>query len=98
MSLRIRGEHGEATVLHELPMRRLFDNLESGTFVLELERDTGGEIVRVTFRGAGWGHGVGMCQMGAIGRAEASHSYRDILAAYYGGAATQALYGIARSP
>ena len=33
--------------------------------------------------GGGWGHGVGMCQIGAIGRAEHGQTYRDILAHYY---------------
>lgn len=36
-------------------------------------------------RGRGYGHGVGMCQWGAIGRARAGHSYREILAHYYPG-------------
>lgn len=35
--------------------------------------------------GRGWGHGIGMCQMGAIGRAKAGESYRDILSHYYPG-------------
>lgn len=35
--------------------------------------------------GRGYGHGVGMSQWGAKGRAEAGHDYREILAAYYGG-------------
>ena len=39
-----------------------------------------------TFVGGGWGHGTGMSQYGALGRAEAGHSYEDILAFYYEGA------------
>jgi stage II sporulation protein D len=42
-----------------------------------------GEVTRLEVRGGGWGHGVGMCQVGAIGRAKAGQSYRDILGAYY---------------
>lgn len=38
------------------------------------------------FRGRGNGHGVGMCQWGAIGRARAGHDFRAILKAYYPGA------------
>ncbi len=37
-------------------------------------------------RGRGWGHGVGMCQAGAVGRAKAGQDYKQILAAYYPGA------------
>jgi len=40
----------------------------------------------VAARGRGWGHGLGMCQMGALGRAEAGQGAADILAAYYPGA------------
>jgi peptidoglycan hydrolase-like amidase len=47
---------------------------------------------RWTFHGGGWGHGVGMCQMGAIGRAERGQGHREILGHYYGGARTVRLY------
>ncbi|HJQ19573.1 MAG TPA: SpoIID/LytB domain-containing protein, partial [Gemmatimonadaceae bacterium] len=45
----------------------------------------GGTLARVTFRGQGYGHGVGMCQWGAIGRARAGQSFRAILSTYYPG-------------
>jgi stage II sporulation protein D len=44
-----------------------------------------GVVSRVTFRGQGYGHGVGMCQWGAIGRARAGQSFRSILSTYYPG-------------
>ena len=47
-----------------------------------VERD-GGDVV---LRGGGWGHGAGMCQWGAVGRAEAGQGYREILRAYFSGA------------
>ena len=37
----------------------------------------------ITFFGGGWGHGIGMSQYGALGRAQAGHSYQQILAHYY---------------
>jgi stage II sporulation protein D len=40
----------------------------------------------VEFSGHGWGHGVGLCQWGAHGMAEAGHSWREILSHYYPGA------------
>ena len=43
----------------------------------------GQAVSRLEVSGGGWGHGVGMCQVGAIGRARAGQSYRDILHAYY---------------
>jgi stage II sporulation protein D len=44
---------------------------------------TDGEVSRLEVKGGGWGHGVGMCQVGAINRAKAGQSYREILGAYY---------------
>jgi stage II sporulation protein D len=44
---------------------------------------TGGEVRGLEIQGAGWGHAIGMCQVGAMGRARAGQSYRQILAAYY---------------
>ena len=44
-----------------------------------------GSLARLEIRGNGYGHGVGMCQWGAIGRARAGQSARAILAAYYPG-------------
>ena len=40
---------------------------------------------KLVLRGNGYGHGVGMCQWGAIGRARAGQTARAILAAYYPG-------------
>jgi stage II sporulation protein D len=46
----------------------------------------------VTLRGAGYGHGVGMCQWGAIGRARAGQDSRTILAAYFPGTTVEPVY------
>jgi stage II sporulation protein D len=59
--------------------------LSSTYFSLEPVYSSDGVLERVTFRGQGHGHGVGMCQWGAIGRARAGQSYRQILATYYPG-------------
>lgn len=45
----------------------------------------GGEVSGLTLRGGGYGHGIGMCQWGAIGRARAGQDYRTILTTYYPG-------------
>jgi len=45
----------------------------------------GGGVERLTLRGGGYGHGIGMCQSGAIGRARAGHDFRTILRTYYPG-------------
>lgn len=58
--------------------------LRSSQFTLQTTR-AGGRIVRVVATGGGNGHGVGLCQWGAVGRARAGASYEDILSAYYPG-------------
>jgi stage II sporulation protein D len=45
----------------------------------------GGEVSSLTLNGRGYGHGIGMCQWGAIGRARAGQNYRTILETYYPG-------------
>lgn len=65
--------------------------LESTLFRLE-ETRSGGQVQRLVAVGRGWGHGVGMCQMGAIGRAEAGQGYRKILRTYYPGTDITTLY------
>lgn len=65
--------------------------LNSTLFVLDAET-SGGEVRSLEANGGGWGHGVGMCQMGAIGRARAGQSYRKILTTYYPGAEIVKLY------
>ena len=84
--MRIAGSRASARVYGELQIRRLFRNLNSGMFVVE--RSGSGW----TFVGGGWGHGSGMCQTGAIGRAQRGATYRDILAWYYSGAAPVRIY------
>ena len=92
----VRGTEGTKRVLREYPVRKLFSNLRSGAFVLDVTRDAAGGIEALDFTGAGWGHGVGMCQLGAIGRAEAGHSAAQILSHYYSGATLVRLYGALR--
>jgi SpoIID/LytB domain protein len=77
-SLRVMGERGSARIDGELRIRQLLGNLPSAMFVVE--RDGGATVLR----GGGWGHGAGMCQWGAIGRAEAGQDHREILRAYFG--------------
>ena len=59
--------------------------LSSTYFSVEPAYSSEGTLEKVTFRGQGYGHGVGMCQWGAIGRARAGHTFRQILATYYPG-------------
>ncbi len=59
--------------------------LASTYFSVEPEHGRDGQLDRVTLRGRGNGHGIGMCQWGAIGRSRAGQSFRSILGTYYPG-------------
>lgn len=87
----VRGSRGERVVRGDLRIRQTLGNLRSAMFVLDVRRE-GGRPVEWTFSGAGFGHGVGMCQTGAIGMGEAGKDYRAILGHYYRGSRVVALY------
>ena len=59
--------------------------VNSTYFSLEPVVGRDGRLMQLTLRGTGNGHGVGMCQWGAIARARAGHDVRAILAAYFPG-------------
>jgi stage II sporulation protein D len=65
--------------------------LNSSKFDVALTR-SGGRVTEVVANGGGWGHGIGMCQVGAMGRARAGQDYRTILRTYYPGTQIQKLY------
>jgi stage II sporulation protein D len=66
--------------------------LREQLFVIERRYDDTGRITGFTFTGRGWGHGVGMCQVGAYGMARAGLTYDKILKAYYTGIELTKLY------
>lgn len=57
--------------------------LQSAWFRLQKNVDAQGRLTRVDFVGRGYGHGVGMCQTGAIGMSRAGRDYESILKYYY---------------
>jgi len=59
--------------------------LNSTYFSVQTETRRDGSLARLVVKGNGYGHGIGMCQWGAIGRARAGQSARAILATYYPG-------------
>jgi stage II sporulation protein D len=65
--------------------------LRSNTFTLTVSR-AGGRVTRLVADGTGAGHGVGMCQWGAVGRSRAGQDHERILGAYYPGAVLERLY------
>ncbi len=65
--------------------------LGSGAFQLHVTTQEG-QVARVVAVGAGWGHGVGLCQWGAVGRARAGQNYEKILTTYFPGTTIDRLY------
>jgi stage II sporulation protein D len=59
--------------------------LRENLFVVDRELDPDGEVRRFVFTGKGWGHGVGLCQVGSSGMAQAGASYEQILKHFYTG-------------
>jgi stage II sporulation protein D len=86
----IAGSAGRRTV-PALRLRTLL-GLRDSLFSYDLERNAAGTIVGATFFGRGWGHGVGMCQVGAFGMALDGATHEQILKKYYTGIALKKLY------
>jgi len=83
VELAVMGSEGEI-VLSGLEIRRGL-GVRENLFVIERERDPSGNVTRFVLTGKGWGHGVGLCQVGAYGMAEAGATYERILSHYYTG-------------
>lgn len=85
---RIRGDRVRWVLA---PVDGRFSILESASFDLSVESGRDGGLRRVTVAGRGFGHGVGLCQHGALAMARAGHGVREILAHYYPGARLEAI-------
>jgi stage II sporulation protein D len=66
--------------------------LYSSAFALRIERDAAGLPATITLRGAGWGHGAGLCQIGALGMALEGIDSAAILRHYFPGATLEQVY------
>ncbi len=66
--------------------------LRDTLFVIDRSYDEQGRVDQFTFSGRGWGHGVGLCQVGAYGMAVAGAKYQDILKKYYTGVKIEKIY------
>jgi SpoIID/LytB domain protein len=84
--LKITGEREYIIVGKELEIRRALSrtHLYSSAFVVDQEPG------RIVLTGAGWGHGVGLCQIGAAVMANEGKTYIEILRHYYRGTSVSA--------
>ncbi|MGM0599372.1 MAG: SpoIID/LytB domain-containing protein [Candidatus Rifleibacteriota bacterium] len=77
------GQFDNKTLMKELNIRRMFGSLKSACFVLHLQKDSSGFVRSAELDGAGFGHGVGMCQTGAQSMAKKGLDFKTILLHYY---------------
>lgn len=94
--LKIVGEKLTLVVGKELEIRRWLSSshLYSSAFVVEKEYADGNSIPSAfVLKGAGWGHGAGLCQIGAAVMADKGYDYKQILMHYYKNAQLQGNYG-----
>ena len=79
--LKIEGEEKTFIVGKELEIRRILSDshLKSSAFDVEMTDE------KVILHGSGWGHGVGLCQIGAAVMASEGYDYIQILEHYYPG-------------
>ena len=86
--LKIVGEKDYIVVGKELEIRRALSrsHLYSSAFVVDVQSG------RFVLRGAGWGHGVGLCQIGAAVMASQGKGYKEILSHYYRGSTVNRQY------
>jgi stage II sporulation protein D len=85
-TVNVVGSTKSELIRGELRIRQTFGGLRSSLFVVDVAAGA------ATFRGGGFGHGVGLCQTGSIGMADARKSYREILAHYYQGSVLRKLW------
>lgn len=92
--LKIVGTQKTFTIGKELEIRRALSesHLYSSAFVVDREEVTDGVPRRFVLTGAGWGHGVGLCQIGAAMMGEQGYKYNQILLHYYHGADIKKIY------
>jgi peptidoglycan hydrolase-like amidase len=95
--LKIVGDQPTITIGKELEIRKALSesHLYSSAFVVEkIFAHNGNSNVPEIFilRGAGWGHGVGLCQIGAAIMGNEGFSYKEILAHYFPGAEIRKIY------
>jgi SpoIID/LytB domain protein len=94
IELKIVGTRQTVIVGKELEIRKWLSNshLYSSAFVVDKAEITDGIPQHFTLTGAGWGHGVGLCQIGAAVMGEKGYKYNQILLHYFRGAELKKIY------
>ena len=90
--IRIMGEKGDCIVEKELYIRKVLGSLRSSSFNLEVALGQDNYPEEFIFYGAGWGHGVGMCQVGSYKLAKLGKTYEEILKHYFDSVVLKKIY------
>ena len=94
IKLKIIGTKKIITIGKELEIRKILSktHLYSSAFVVRKENIVKGVPQKFILHGAGWGHGVGLCQIGAAVMGELGYCFDEILTHYFNGAQIQKIY------
>ena len=94
IKLKVKGSKKELVVGKELEIRRLLSltHLYSSAITIEKQNVDNNIPGKFVIYGAGWGHGVGLCQIGAAVMAERGHSFDEILLHYFNNARLNKIY------
>lgn len=94
IKLKIKGTKGAKTIGKELEIRKALSDshLYSSAFTVEKGEIVNGIPLSFKLIGAGWGHGVGLCQIGAAVMGAKGFTYKEILKHYFGNAGLENIY------
>ena len=94
IKLKIIGSKKTLTIGKELFIRKVLSktHLYSSAFIVKKEKIVEGVPQKFILTGAGWGHGVGLCQIGAAMMGEMGYSFDEILIHYFRGAEIKRIY------
>ena len=92
--LDVLGSERKLRLGKELEIRRALSesHLYSSLFYVEKQTGPDGKVTKFVLHGAGWGHGVGLCQVGATVMAQKGFDYKEILFHYYKNTSLERLY------
>jgi len=94
VKLKIVGTKRTRIIGKELEIRRTLSesHLYSSAFFVEKEMGSEQAPLSFTLKGAGWGHGAGLCQIGAAVMGAKGYNYKEILLHYFIGATINKMY------
>ena len=91
--LKIVGSKRSLVIGKELEIRKTLSTSHLFSSAFDVEKQGNGSVPeQFILHGSGWGHGVGLCQIGAAVMGELGYKYKEILLHYYKGAKVERMY------